>query len=382
MWALQDVSFSVTAGEVLGVIGHNGAGKSTLLKILSRVTSPTSGRAVLFGRASALLEVGTGFHPELTGRENIYLNGSVLGMRRAEITRKFSEIVDFSETGQFIDTPIKRYSSGMKVRLAFAVAAYLEPEILIVDEVLAVGDVAFQRKCLGKLGTSAREGRTVLFVSHNLPAVRMLCSRCIVLDGGALVFDGSPSAAIDRYLASKAGVRGSLDLLQADRPALDMGGNIRFRRAELVGVSEAATVGVGDALTVVIEIDVLAAIEDAVFVLNVLTLEEVLIAQSVTTNSFKPISRIEPGRYVLRATLESTALQPGQYTLGFGARSGFGLEDQVNSAGVLEFVESADVEFPWFAGPGGYLRLPVEWSMPEALDGQPGGANTRAASDD
>jgi lipopolysaccharide transport system ATP-binding protein len=204
-WALKDVSFEVHQGEVLGIIGRNGAGKSTLLKILSRITEPTAGRVTLRGRVASLLEVGTGFHPELTGRENIYLNGAILGMSRAEIRRKFDEIVAFAETEKFLDTPVKRYSSGMYVRLAFAVAAHLEPEILVVDEVLAVGDAEFQKKCLGKMDeVSRREGRTVLFVSHNTAAVRHLCSKAIVLDQGRAVFSGWTNAALDFYHASFA----------------------------------------------------------------------------------------------------------------------------------------------------------------------------------
>src|ERR1041385_3672840 len=190
IWALRDVSFEVGRGEVIGVIGHNGAGKSTLLKILSRITEPTEGRAELHGRVGSLLEVGTGFHPELTGRENIYLNGAILGMQRSEIARRFDEMVAFAEVERFIDTPVKRYSSGMYLRLAFAVAAHLEPEILLVDEVLAVGDAAFQTKCLGRMSDVAREGRTVLFVSHNLPSIEKLCQKVVIIDGGRMVMEG------------------------------------------------------------------------------------------------------------------------------------------------------------------------------------------------
>jgi lipopolysaccharide transport system ATP-binding protein len=200
-WALKDVSFEVHEGEVVGIIGRNGAGKSTLLKILSRITEPTAGRVTLNGRVASLLEVGTGFHPELTGRENIYLNGSILGMGRAEIGRKFDEIVAFAEVEKFLDTPVKRYSSGMGVRLGFAVAAHLEPEILVVDEVLAVGDAEFQKKCLGKMSEVAKGGRTVLFVSHNMHAVRSLCQRGVVLRRGGVEFDGPAAGAIDCYLA-------------------------------------------------------------------------------------------------------------------------------------------------------------------------------------
>jgi lipopolysaccharide transport system ATP-binding protein len=200
-WALKDVFFDVNQGEVLGIIGRNGAGKSTLLKILSRITEPTHGRITLNGRVASLLEVGTGFHPELSGRENIYLNGAILGMSRAEIKAKFDEIVDFAEVERFLDTPVKRYSSGMYVRLAFAVAAHLEPEILIVDEVLAVGDALFQKKCLGKMQDVAKGGRTVMFVSHNLSAIGNLCSRAILMEKGMLVFSGSAKDAISRHLA-------------------------------------------------------------------------------------------------------------------------------------------------------------------------------------
>jgi lipopolysaccharide transport system ATP-binding protein len=204
-WALKDVSFEIKRGEVLGIIGRNGAGKSTLLKILSRITEPTKGRVILRGRVASLLEVGTGFHPELTGRENIYLNGAILGMTRTEIRRKFDEIVAFAEVEKFLDTPVKRYSSGMYVRLAFAVAAHLEPEILIVDEVLAVGDTEFQKKCLGKMrDISLGEGRTILFVSHSLPAVLNLCTTAICLDKGAVAHRGNPGVVCASYASSRA----------------------------------------------------------------------------------------------------------------------------------------------------------------------------------
>ncbi len=199
LWALRDVSFTVEQGEVLGIIGRNGAGKSTLLKILSRVTAPTEGKIKVKGRIASLLEVGTGFHPELTGRENIYLNGAILGMSRKEIDRKFDEIVDFAEVEKFIDTPVKRYSSGMYVRLAFAVAAHLDPEILVVDEVLAVGDAEFQKKCLGKMGDIAKEGRTVLFVSHNMASIRSLCNKGMLLETGGMAFYGNIVSAINNY---------------------------------------------------------------------------------------------------------------------------------------------------------------------------------------
>jgi lipopolysaccharide transport system ATP-binding protein len=230
-WALKDLSFRIEAGEVVGVIGRNGAGKSTLLKILSRITEPATGRIAIRGRVGSLLEVGTGFHPELTGRENILLNGAILGMTRREITGKMDEIIAFAEVEKFIDTPVKRYSSGMYLRLAFAVAAHLEPEILIVDEVLAVGDAQFQKKCLGKLGDVAGQGRTVLLVSHNLAAVQNLCTRVLWLERGKLVWDGDAAPAVRQYLAD--GVEGALEKCW---PTLDEAPGDHFARIHRVRV--------------------------------------------------------------------------------------------------------------------------------------------------
>ena len=242
-WALRDVSFEIARGQAVGLIGGNGAGKSTLLKLLSRVTTPTTGRGELHGRVGSLLEVGTGFHPDLTGRENVFLNGAILGMRRAEIAAKFDEIVAFAEVERFIDTPVKRYSSGMYLRLAFAVAAHLEPEILLVDEVLAVGDAAFQRKCLGKMGDVASSGRTVLFVSHNMAAVQNLCDRALWLRGGQVVEDGKTNAVVARYLSESQTNRTTRDW---DDPATAPGNDrVRLRRAAVIpsngGAGSAAT---------------------------------------------------------------------------------------------------------------------------------------------
>ncbi len=230
-WALKGVSFEVKQGEVVGIIGRNGAGKSTLLKILSRITEPTEGRIKLRGRVASLLEVGTGFHPELTGRENIFLNGAILGMSRAEINRKFDEIVEFAEVSRFLDTPVKRYSSGMYVRLAFAVAAHLEPEILVVDEVLAVGDAAFQKKCLGKMGDVAKnEGRTILFVSHHMLTIQALCSKGLLIQEGKVGFNGTAKNAINQYLSSFADEK-SRDLSQ--RKDRQGNGDIKIARIEV-----------------------------------------------------------------------------------------------------------------------------------------------------
>ncbi len=226
-FALRDVSFTVKEGDRIGIIGRNGAGKSTLLKILSRVTAPTEGMITIKGKVSSLLEVGTGFHPELTGRENVFLNGSILGMRKNEIKKKFDEIVEFAECGKFIDTPVKRYSSGMYVRLAFAVAAHLDPDILIIDEVLAVGDISFQKKCLGKMSEVSKEGRTILFVSHNLPSIVNLCNKGLVLDKGSVSYSGDAASAVNNYTKStkdseerainngKASVKGKVKFISA-----------------------------------------------------------------------------------------------------------------------------------------------------------------------
>ena len=240
IWALKDVTFSVAPGEVVGIIGRNGAGKSTLLKILSRITRPTEGSAEFRGRLGSLLEVGTGFHPELSGRDNIYLNGAILGMRRAEIRRKFDDIVDFSGVRDFIDTPVKRYSSGMYVRLAFAVAAHFEPEILVIDEVLAVGDAAFQKQCLGKMQEVSRAGRTVLFVSHNMQAVTRLCDRALLLAQGRVVADGQAEQIVARYLTSELGTAAQR-LWAPDDAAAPGNAWLRLRSVRVVDEAGATT---------------------------------------------------------------------------------------------------------------------------------------------
>ncbi len=227
-WALKGISFEIARGEVVGFIGHNGAGKSTLLKILSRITEPTAGYAEINGRLAALLEVGTGMHPELTGRENIYMNGTILGMKKREIDAKFDEIVDFSGVSKFLDTPVKHYSSGMRVRLGFAIAAYLEPEILVVDEVLAVGDAAFQEKCLDKMQDVASGGRTVLFVSHNMAAVENLCTKAFLLNKGSLLYEGAPSLVINRYLENLQKIRNSPINTRTDRKGNGLGRFVRI----------------------------------------------------------------------------------------------------------------------------------------------------------
>lgn len=271
IWALQDVSLEIKRGEVVGVIGRNGAGKSTLLKILSRITEPTRGHAEIYGRVGSLLEVGTGFHPELTGRDNIFLNGAILGMKKAEISRKFDEIVAFSEVEQFIDTPVKRYSSGMYVRLAFAVAAHMETEILIVDEVLAVGDTQFQKKCLGKMGDVARHGRTVLLVSHNMAAVHSLCSRAILLDHGMSVKEGDPVEVTRSYLSGfeKQTNTSAIDLRSPSIPRSGKANIFSALRLKNGAGAPTTTFLSGDDLTVEFDVDPPFTIPNPVFFVGI-----------------------------------------------------------------------------------------------------------------
>jgi homopolymeric O-antigen transport system ATP-binding protein len=318
LWALRDVSFDVHEGEVVGIIGRNGAGKSTLLKILSRITEPTHGRAVIRGRVSSLLEVGTGFHPELTGRENIYMNGTILGMRKREIDRKFDEIVDFSGVERFLDTPIKRYSSGMQVRLAFAVAAHLEPEILIIDEVLAVGDAEFQKKCLGKMQDVASEGRTVLFVSHNMSAVTRLCTTGVVLSQGGTSFKGDSIDAVTHYLARHC---------HSSKEWIELGsspGNesVRLRSARIVGKGgrtvESCTVD--DRVNVEICYDVL---QESVLVPNFhfYTGDGTFAFVSHDHNGEWYGRAKRPGRYVSRVAIPDNLLNCGWVTVGIAISS-------------------------------------------------------------
>lgn len=319
IWALRDVSFEVQHGEVLGIIGRNGAGKSTLLKILSRITEPTEGYADVYGRIGSLLEVGTGFHPELTGRENIYLNSAVLGMKRAEIAGKFDEIVAFAEVERFVDTPVKHYSSGMYLRLAFAVAAHLEPEILVVDEVLAVGDAAFQRKCLGKMGDVAREGRTVLFVSHNMEAIQRLCSKCIMLELGQLVEQGETSKIVEKYLSSGKHLRAGIDLLSYPRQG-NLGMNARVKQCfiyDSTGMST-DTLAFGEPFAVEIVCKVLKAIEDVSFLIGVESIYEQRIV-TITSLEAGKLFRADAGELVRGCLkVENLLLKPGAYSLTLG----------------------------------------------------------------
>jgi lipopolysaccharide transport system ATP-binding protein len=312
IWALKDVSFEIRQGEVVGIIGRNGAGKSTLLKILSRITEPTTGRAEILGRVGSLLEVGTGFHPELTGRENIFLNGAILGMRKAEIARRFDEIVAFSEVEKFIDTPVKHYSSGMYLRLAFAVAAHLDPEILLVDEVLAVGDAAFQKKCLGKMGDVAKEGRTVLFVSHNMAAIQRLCHRCLWLQNGEMGLDGPSDEVVISYLNSV-----SAKFTKVELPG-DSNKPMRLRKVRVAGqVSEnGEPIEMSEHVNIIIEYDVNRPVSSSHVACFIHTIEGICILGTgdVDTNSDGLGMRGE-GRYKACVQIPPNLLGEGTYTI-------------------------------------------------------------------
>ena len=334
-WALKDVTFEMHAGDVLGIIGRNGAGKSTLLKILSRIVTPTAGWAEIEGRIGSLLEVGTGFHSELTGRENIYMNGAILGMRRAEIVRKFDEIVAFADIGPFLDTPVKRYSSGMQVRLAFAVAAHLEPEVLIVDEVLAVGDAQFQSRCLGKIREVSRsEGRTVLFVSHSMNAIQRLCHRCLLLERGRVSLIGSTEDVVARYLrdASESHApEAAIDLSQLARTGTGMG---RFVEARFSSLNPAAASLPFPDGPLEVELVVAASAPQTVGSLAVTLYDQyqtkLVNADTITLGRSL---RLRPGRNHFRLRIEQLHLNPGMYVVGLW------LADQVGV--VLDHVESA-----------------------------------------
>ncbi len=363
IWALKDVDFDVRHGEVIGIIGRNGAGKSTVLKILSRITEPTRGRVTIRGRVASLLEVGTGFHPELSGRENIFLNGAILGMTRTEIQRKFDEIVAFAEVERFLDTPVKRYSSGMYVRLAFAVAAHLEPEILLIDEVLAVGDVAFQQKCLGKMSDIAGEGRTVLFVSHNLGAIGALCDRAILLNEGRLIGDGEVGSVVNQYLS--LGNNHDCPVVQrrvdTTRPA-------QVTRVSVIGPDgeSALHLPYDRPFDVVVEIHVHTRISDAYLGLSIHDGElRRLLFSRFFIPSTTPAGGLEAGVYSFSARCPESVFVPGRYCIsvhlattspalivdGFDHVCGFELVDTGS--------DCARRGFPW----RGSLAIPLEWEQ-------------------
>jgi lipopolysaccharide transport system ATP-binding protein len=315
-WALRDVSLEIAEGEVVGIIGRNGAGKSTLLKLLSRITPPTEGRISLYGRVASLLEVGTGFHPELTGRENVYLNGAILGMRRREIERRFDEIVDFSGVGAFLDTPVKRYSSGMYVRLGFAVAAHLDPEILLVDEVLAVGDTEFQRKCLGKMQDASAAGRTVVFISHNLVSLRRLCPRTYWLDEGRVILEGPSDAVVRRYLQdTDAGGHEGDVAVDDDAPRMGSG-HARFTRVSLLGPDgrPATTLHLGEPIRVAIGFEVARPLEQAVIEVGITSQDGERIATVQNVDFGRDPVGLDRGAH--KATVEiDSGMLPGAFAI-------------------------------------------------------------------
>ena len=364
LWALQDVSFEVKEGEVVGVIGRNGAGKSTLLKILSRITDPSAGRVCLRGRVASLLEVGTGFHPELTGRENIFLNGAILGMKRAEIRKKLDEIVVFAEVEKFLDTPVKRYSSGMYVRLAFAVAAHLEPEILVVDEVLAVGDSAFQKKCLGKMGEVARSGRTVLFVSHNMGTVLGLCERAVWLEAGRVKLAGPTREVVGRYCTE-----GSPRQAQADvRPEQRRQGSgpARIERIGLFDLNGQPKLEflIGEPFDVELTYCGAASCRGTGW-LCVNTAEGLALASSLMRDNHQPVALEGCGK--LRVRLDGFGFLPGGYTITAGLFSHLGeIMDWCEQVIHFEILRH-QVDGQPYDNRLGMLSRRLEWHQPESI---------------
>ncbi|OFY84450.1 MAG: hypothetical protein A3F72_13660 [Bacteroidetes bacterium RIFCSPLOWO2_12_FULL_35_15] len=362
IWALKDINFEVKQGEVLGIIGKNGAGKSTLLKILSQITSPSIGEIKIKGRIAALLEVGTGFHPELTGRENVFLNGAVLGMSKAEITDKFDEIVEFSGIGKYIDTPVKRFSSGMLVRLGFAVAAHLEPEILIVDEVLAVGDVEFQNKCLGKMNEVSKSGRTIIFVSHNMQAISQLCSRAILLENGTLTYNGNVKDAVKKYLSTSINTAGPVfDLsLPDDRKG---SGLARFTKLEVLnkGKSESNFV-IGDDLELKLTLKTKGFIKTASIAIHLFDYDESIIANIENIDSDFIVENLE-GEKTYEINFKNINLYPNTYKLGFwiGSTDGSETYDHLLRCAEFNVIEGSPIVKRTLSKNGGILFLRPEW---------------------
>ncbi|MBR3290113.1 MAG: ABC transporter ATP-binding protein [Clostridia bacterium] len=354
--ALDDVSFEVRAGEVVGIIGHNGAGKSTLLKLISRVTAPTTGQIRYRGRIASMLEVGTGFHPELTGRENVYMNGAILGMTRSEIDAKFDEIVEFAEMWQFIDTPVKRYSSGMHVKLAFAVAAHLDSEIMIMDEVLAVGDAKFQQKCLGHMGDIAqRTGRTVLYVSHNMATVRQLCTRCLVLDHGRLVFDGDPDAAIEMYLEMIHRFEQVRDV--ADVPRRNYYGDLlKIKRVEVLDTQDGVIL---DDIRFRLEFDCRKDVKNVYLRAEVCSDEGYTVGTAPSPVLFPQLKA--GGSYRAQFHLRVPELMPGKFSvfLVLYRENEFGTTQTLDRVeGAFTFEISDDKVTHWVAKSRGFIRFP------------------------
>ncbi len=334
-WALRDVSLNVNRGEVVGIIGKNGAGKSTLLKILSKITEPTSGRAILKGRVASLLEVGTGFHPDLTGRENIYLNGAILGMRKREIDKKLDEIIDFSEIENFLDTPVKRYSSGMYVRLAFAVAAHLDPEILLIDEVLAVGDAGFQRKCLGKMDKVAESGRTILFVSHNMSAVQSLCSKVYLIEHGRLASGSNPGEVIGKYLSEETVSR------KWSEESRKGNGPIRFKGLKILNSlqGEAAALRSGEKTTLRMEYESSVRKESKGVVFHVFCVSPALGRVFTCSTRYAKGPESLPFSGTIDCVIPKLPLRAGSYYLQLVVKVDEVLSDMIENAGALNVMD-------------------------------------------
>lgn len=378
-WALKDVSFEVKQGEVLGIIGRNGAGKSTLLKILSRITEPTEGKGEIYGRIGSLLEVGTGFHPELTGRENIFLSGAILGMKRDEIKRKFDEIVAFAEVEKFIDTPVKHYSSGMYLRLAFAVAAHLEPEILLVDEVLAVGDASFQKKCLNKMEDIGQGGRTVLFVSHNIGAIQTLCHRAILLDEGRIIQDGELAAVVQKYLNSGGSNTSQKVWLEKERP-----GNQHLRlisvclkNAHGIPTKE---ISISDEVNIEIEYEVVREGARALFSLVLFDAAGYCIFGSLSNtreNAYHG-KTLQTGHYVSTCTLYGNLLNNGHYYVSIIGASDYWTDGfRADHVIVFEALDDGKLRGDYAGNFGGVIRPKLQWKTISLKEASPAGALRR-----
>jgi len=368
LWALREVDLEIERGEVVGIIGPNGAGKSTLVKILSRVTAPSEGEAEVRGRVGSLLEVGTGFHPELTGRENVYLSGAVLGMRKRELDTKYDEIVSFADVADFMDTPVKRYSSGMFVRLAFSVAIHLEPEILLVDEVLAVGDFNFQKKCLEKMRDAKTSGETVLMVSHNLPAVRTLCDRVVWLEHGRVRKVAQSSECVLAYLqehSPKAG-RVEADVSGFERPP-GQGEVLRFQHLTLGAARDDGIIPNGEPIRFTMTFEVRSTIYQVALGFSLTSPEGLRVVRHTNAKSPAPIERLLPGRYAIEVKVEND-LNPGTYSLGLGARSRSEALDSVANVVELEIADDPDRD-DWLSPIDGAFRARATYSAPHLLPG-------------
>lgn len=360
--ALDDINLEVKKGEALGIIGHNGAGKSTLLKLLSRVTAPTTGTIGINGRIATMLEVGTGFHPELTGRENVYMNGAILGMSKKEIDEKIEEIIEFSEVGQFIDTPVKRYSSGMYVKLAFSVAAHLDSEIMVMDEVLAVGDMKFQQKCLGRMGDAAHgEGRTVLYVSHNMNTIRQLCNRCIVMDHGRIVFDGDTEEAIALYMENDLKMMPLTIDCSGRRSYKDIDEKIRFQRITFLDKTVSPTYLQGERIHLLVDYYAEREIHNYAIRLVIQTIDKVRVGMAMT----EPTLNTASGAHSMEVNFPIDWLAPGKYSIFLVATSinEFGTEqvhDRLENLCTFERIVDQKInnQMTWARSAWGSIMIP------------------------